>query len=754
MGAGSNGKVKVAVLGGGVGAMSAAFSLTERPEDQQRYEVTVYQMGWRLGGKGASGRNMAPEKGARIQEHGLHVWMGCYHNAFATMQKAYSECARLGLTPGTPFPGWRDAFKEQSLVRIFEPIDGQWLPWTVVFPTNDLDPGHGGEWLTPWEYVAMLLHWLFDRIQHSTLPAVVEARRRSAARDEPDWVRDLHAQAAAIRPTRAGPPSSGDPTHLQMAHELAQSLPADAHDHDANQHHGIVWLVDQFVADFDHCTSGRAHLNDAETDLRRLAIVLDLSAATIRGIIRDGVLFHGMDPLDRWEFREWLALNGARSWAVWSAPVKALYDLVFAYEKGKADQPNLAAGGGLRTILRISFGYRGSFCYKMQAGMGDTVFTPLYEVLKARGVRFCFFHRVESLGLSPDGNLVQSIDVGVQATVKPDAGGGTGQYQPLVMVKGLGCWPSEPDYSQLVEGGQLKAEQIDLESSWTPWQCPHHKTLRLGQDFDLVILGISLAQLKYTCKDLVDRRVEWRNMVDHVQTVQTENCQVWHNQTAQQMGWNEPERVLFGAYPWSGADMSQVEPHEQWDPGLNVKTVAYYCRQFEDAAVIPPPFTDPDFPQRELARVKQDGLEMMNTLMKPLWPQATSPSNPDGINWGTVVDPHAAVGEGRFDFQYIKANIDPTERYVMSVKASTPYRLPGDQSGFPNLYLAGDWTRNGLNMGCVEAAVISGMQASRAICGYPQTIVGEKDMVFSPRGPVTFVEKVLRWIGSLFGLEL
>ena len=50
-------KTKVAVLGGGVGSMVAAFELTSTPALREKYEVTIYQMGWRLGGKGASGRN-------------------------------------------------------------------------------------------------------------------------------------------------------------------------------------------------------------------------------------------------------------------------------------------------------------------------------------------------------------------------------------------------------------------------------------------------------------------------------------------------------------------------------------------------------------------------------------------------------------------------------------------------------------------------------------------------------------------------
>ena len=61
-------RTKVAVLGGGVGGMTAAFELTATPELRERFDVTVYQLGWRIGGKGASGRNAAvarPHRGAR-----------------------------------------------------------------------------------------------------------------------------------------------------------------------------------------------------------------------------------------------------------------------------------------------------------------------------------------------------------------------------------------------------------------------------------------------------------------------------------------------------------------------------------------------------------------------------------------------------------------------------------------------------------------------------------------------------------------
>ena len=89
--------------------MTAAFELTATPELRERYDVTVHQLGWRLGGKGASGRNAA--LGQRIEEHGLHIWFGFYNNAFAVIRRCYEE---LGREPGAPLATWTDAFKPRD----------------------------------------------------------------------------------------------------------------------------------------------------------------------------------------------------------------------------------------------------------------------------------------------------------------------------------------------------------------------------------------------------------------------------------------------------------------------------------------------------------------------------------------------------------------------------------------------------------------------------------------------------------------
>ena len=73
-----------------------------------------------------------------------------------------------------------------------------------------------------------------------------------------------------------------------------------------------------------------------------------------------------------------------------SPNMQAFYDASFSYVDGDAAQPNVAASVALRCMLRILFDYAGPIILEMQAGMGDTVFAPIYLVLRKRGVRFAF----------------------------------------------------------------------------------------------------------------------------------------------------------------------------------------------------------------------------------------------------------------------------------------------------------------------------------------------------------------------------
>jgi uncharacterized protein with NAD-binding domain and iron-sulfur cluster len=653
-------KQKIAILGGGAGALAAAFGLTEAPDWQQRCEITVYQMGWRLGGKGASGRNAGCHQ--RIEEHGLHVWGGFYENAFRLMRACYREMNRPADAPLSRL--FFDAFTPLSTVTWVEEVGGRCIDWNNHFP-EQLDgslPGDGRPSPGIWECLVRMLEWM----------------HRELVRAAPAF--DLSGKAVS----------------------LARSLHVDFARHTAGQRQQLLGLLDQWAAGLHQEIAAAAAGDDT---LRRLFIFIDLGLAHARGVLRCGVLTYGFDVIDDLDWNDWLQRFGAAKQTLDSAIVRGAYDFIFAYDDGDTTRPRVAAGTMARCLMRLILWYKGAIFFKMRAGMGDTVFAPLYLTLHQRGVRFAFFHKVKSLEVSRDGKSIQAVHIGRQATP-------IGEYRPLVDVAGLPCWPSAPPYDRLAEGGQLKAEKIDLESNESPWQV-EDVTLCAGRDFNRVVLGIPPGALAAICDDLVQKNAQWKAMLGGLKTVQTQAMQLWLKPALDRLGWKEGPGILTAyAHPFeTWADMAQVLDREPWPAGLEPGDLAYFCGPLADKD--PPP-------------LKDNAIDWLLRHAGHLWPAAAPPANPEAL-WGFLVDPEERTGRDRFDAQFWRASSDPSARYVLSLPGTTEIRMRAGESGFDNLYLAGDWVRTGLNFGCVEAAVMGGLQASRAICGYPEVIPGELD---------------------------
>ncbi|WP_462174233.1 hypothetical protein [Pseudoalteromonas xiamenensis] len=117
--------------------------------------------------------------------------------------------------------------------------------------------------------------------------------------------------------------------------------------------------------------------------------------------------------------------------------------------------------------------------------------------------------------------------------------------------------------------------------------------------------------------------------------------------------------------------------------------------------------------------VKTNWLNKVHNDMAPLWPNAYVNGDFDTTVLFTNENSTA------LDSQYWRANVDPTERYVLSVKGSSQYRLKTDGTIFNNLFITGDWISTGVNAGCVEAAVMAGMQTARLVGGLELEISGE-----------------------------
>ncbi len=718
---------KIAILGGGVAAMTTAYYLSDQAGWQNKYDITVYQLGWRLGGKGASGRNR--DAGQRIEEHGLHIWFGFYANAFKMIKQAYGSLKRPA---GAPLATWKDAFKQHDYVAVSEDIEGHWRNWSIVFPPLAGEPGEGGESLTLWQMALAMVGWIEAWIKQ--IRKVADVARWSAPTTAsgawPGWLHHL-ADEVVGQADELGLDLSLSVGALAA---LVGKLAPDSRRHDSAKH--------QLLATTLHGLRGWLHVRyrslvNTNDELRRLFICLDRGITVMKGLFEDGVLKHGFDVINDIDFRDWLRKHGGdEKLCIDSAPVRGFYDLVFAYEGGDFAKPNIEAGTLLRAMARIGLAYKGGIMFKMQAGMGDTIFTPLYQVLQERGVKFKFFQRIEEL--VPDGTTVGSIRLTEQvALARPEQG-----YQPLVPVKGLDCWPSQPDYAQIDpdQAALLQEKQVNLESYWSDWPQLYQEKfgqplpatiLKKGVDFDQVVFGISIGALAGLCPQLLERSPALKNASDQVKTVATQAYQVWLDKDISQLGWTylpENQQPVLSAFtePYdTWAPMDQLLAREDWPAGHEPKNVSYFC------SALPvddyPPITDSDFPARCAARAKQGAIQQLGQQISALWP-AAGPAGAFPWHWlHDAGEARETTGPVRFDSQYWRANVDPSERYVMSVVNSTQYRLATDQSGFSNLYLTGDWIKTGLNAGCVEAAVMAGMQTARAMTGYPQVIQGETD---------------------------
>ena len=714
-------KIRVAIVGGGCAAIATAFELS-RPEHNGKYDITVYQMGWRLGGKGASGRGPAN----RVEEHGFHVWMGFYENAFRLMRECYEE---LGRDPSIcKIATWRDAFFPAPFIGMVAGSgEGSYNSLISYFPPSEGLPGDPFTENNPFSissYMSRTAGILRTMLMSATSAGAPKPADNPA---ENQFIggnaNDAPADEALQRITRLlkfGVLAST--AGLVEALSLIELIFRGAL---ASSENIIIRLIESIAS------TARRQLDtllDGDPALTLLWQTIDLGMTSMLGILRFGLLTdpRGFDAINEYDFREWLRINGASEHSMNSPMVRAAYDLAFAYEDGDYTKPRHGAGTGLRGSLRLLFTYRGAIVWKMSAGMGDIVFAPYYEVLKRRGVSFEFFHRLEQLkiaeGQKGERPFVESLDFDVQAKTLDG-----GEYDPLVDINGLPCWPSRPLFAQLCDGDRHDRENWKFESHWDRRKVDS-KTIRVGVDFDFVVLGIGIGAIPYVCKDLLERDQRWRDMTTHLKTVETQSFQLWMREDMEDLGWPHPPVSLCGfVQPFeSFADFRHLQKVENL-PG-DCRAIVYFLSTNKSPA--PPDLSDTEYPARRREEVRRSAIQFLNSQIGQIWPKAVRNG---AFRWEVLIAPDEAsapsadsADESRFDTQYWIANVDPTERYALSVPGSQKYRISPLDNTYDNLTVAGDWTACGLDTGCVEAATISGRLAAHAISNYPalEDIVG------------------------------
>lgn len=671
--------MRVAIIGGGPSGLAAAFELTA-PGRVPAEDVTVYQAGWRLGGKCATGRNA--EHHNRIEEHGLHVWFGCYDNAFALMRRCFAELD--GDPEHLAITSLEDAFEACDLAVLGQRAASDWSFQHLTFPRRDdvalpsfLDFAH-----TALEWAARSADALPGRRED----AGVRGGFTDVERAIEDHVRWAGASVReAVRGDQPDARKSADAKKVAETTGRASGRLAGA---------------------------GASRLS-ATPEERFVGETVELLFAMLRGVVADGLLVRGFDAINSWDLARWLQHHGLvldDDPLEWPAALRAVYDGCFAFEDGDVRRPRMAAGRALQGAVRCLMHYRGSVLFRPTAGMAESAIAPLYEALLARGVRFAFFHAAQELRPDASGRAVGEIDI-VRQVATTDA------YGPMLLdvpvdggrrtVKG---WPSAPNWDEIVGAERLGDDAANrLEHEIDPF-AGARTTLRHGVDFDAVVLAVPPAVQVEICAPLRSVDPGYDRMLGASSDVVTQALQFWLTRDAEQLGQSFGSNSLMSCYVEpldTYCDMAHLVALEDWPAEADVRHIAYFCgvlaagttQEQADALLHA---TADRFLEQDVHRVWPDSVDLDTTVFDP-----------------RLLAAGAGTGTGARPGQYRRANWAPTERYVLTLPGSVQHRLWPDGTRFENLALAGDWTRNSFDAGCVEAAVTSGMLASAAVCGAP-----------------------------------
>jgi uncharacterized protein with NAD-binding domain and iron-sulfur cluster len=606
-------KKKVIVLGGGVAAMAAAHALTDTEARREAYDVRLLSEGHHLGGKGGNVRD--PAKNERIEEHGLHVIFGFYHNFLRLFRGVFAEANRpVGVFPRT----FAEAFVPEPEIVFADGADA----WRVRFP------------------------------------------------ETPDtW--------------GAGP---NEPSELVKAFQvLLEALTGTSFSM-------LMGLV-----------KGGSK-NPVQRQVLKFALVL------LRGLTED-VIVKGKswEELDAIDFRAWM-MGHAPVFGFddleWSAIMQVPYDGIFAYEGPDQSKPVLGAGMAAKMLMKLVTDYEKAPYHVMTAGMGEAVVMPLYEVLKARGVRTEMFCRVTEIRMI--GSRVDEIVIQRQARVLA----GDDAYDPVVHVKGTPCWRRDPDPAQLDPASPALTEDPFSDASTASIGAPI--TLKHGVDFDWVICGLPAPVTAHVLRGHAG--IPLLENIAKLPTVATLHAQLWTSETLHALGWTKPwgggaSKVVGGfRQPLNSMlDSEHVLGREDWGPG-GPRGLLYASGPFGAGWA-----TDSEVKAARAAAQTAADAEARTWVQDEL---------------GKLL-PAAEVG-GRFDLgrlhaprspgapmadQYVRCNVDRSSRYLLMKPGTLRLRPRPSDASLANLRFVGDWTRNGIDIPCMEGTVTSALEAIASITG-------------------------------------
>jgi uncharacterized protein with NAD-binding domain and iron-sulfur cluster len=594
--------VRVVIVGGGCAGLAAAWQLAKQPN----YDIQVYEKTPRLGGKGSSTRD--PD--GRILEHGLHVWLGFYENAFRMMRECYTIVEHKGWGPTNPksSPTWRelahgrfeDAFMPEPNVGLVDPDFEDRKPaiWSIYFPPNEGLPGapmaDGENPFTMASYMTRLVEMARALVlsEVGDMPGVTPVAPPPEPRSRSDEIPNLDINTAPADSTAAllnrmaelskAGVLTGAAALLQLVTLLEVWL---------RQHNIGPKTPESTLAIAEAAVSQvRKLLRDLVDTDRRLRVkteAIDIVLTIMIGLFADRVMFRsdGLDSLNDFDYREWLRKHGATKTSLESRFIRSAYDFAFAYEDGDPRKPKLAAGVALRGGLRMFFTYRGAAFWRMCSGMGDAIFAPLYAVLddwqethkpskgqkpgdkkaaaaKRSGeadhdlpelkspVTFNFCNALTSAGFDADGRSLKTLTFGYTAPPQ----------DPLPN----GSWPAPPEEAPDPQPDYRTLKRRDDASA------PLQK-----DEFDFAIIATGIHEFSDVfVRPYVERKDPVANPITHkawavttslTKTVATKSAQVWMTRDIYDLGWRRGSG-LFTCMGWETfdtyADMTHLIPTE------------------------------------------------------------------------------------------------------------------------------------------------------------------------------------------------
>ena len=707
-------RLKVAVFGGGPAACTAALYLARQ---RDRYEVSLYTTGFRLGGKCQSWRN--PDKAWRIEEHGLHAFLGFYHNAFTAVHDAYlSAFPDNGLGEAL----YRQAFHAEPYNGVMVHRNNVWtycatpgLKSSTKSPaTTTLRPGHALQLALEGALARALDH--IDAIGHEhRLLGLALAPARQA----------LQRTTTHVRSDAGGATTRKATTSSDLLGDVTADIVAGIRDTIA-----AIVRIDPKIS----------------TQAWFIWTGIDTLLTIVVGLLRQPV--RNLSELDAWDFRDWLRHNGLHEQATehW-AVIDQVYETLFAHQPAPADRPpcapvdenvfaaRLACGDAARWFLLEAFGDNGNPSFRFRYSCAQTIMTPLYKALVELGAKIHFFHTVTGLELSGSGadRRLSAVRLQRQAEVRA----GSAAYQPLLTQTlpnnppELPDWPMDPHYDQLVDGDWYRANKIDFFDAWqTTNTHATNITLREGADFDLAVLGVPLGALPLIDSPLTDGKDpgsdpvlrQWKTMIDGIAVTQTMSFQLWFNVPSSSL-LAEPRGLLttYAQPEPSYGDFTPLLAYEEW-PDPKPQYVAYFTGASYSGKPPLPPQCGADYPARMQSAWNTQVRDWLRDNYAAFYDGQGTPHSFAGFLALLSVTGAPKTPAQRLEWQHLIADVQPSNLYILSQPGATALRLGQAESGVKGLLLTGDWTRTDMNCGCVEAATSSGMLAARAISNEPANV--------------------------------